>query len=194
VIFRASQETRIPPRIIKGLIAQETQFWPLWQEESEFGYGMITENGIDLLLNWNLDFYLELCNRYYTPDQCSDGYSLLSETQQQFLRGACLLSVGTDAEFVLLANILKASCQQTDHLVETITGYNAADVFSYETLWRITLGVYTAGAGCMGEAIEYSWEDDAETVSWEQIKENIQPECAGAKEYFDLVVFYGDPQ
>ena len=153
---------------------------------------MITENGIDLLLNWNLDFYLEICNRYYTPDQCSDGYSMLSEPQQQFLRGACLLSVGTDEEFVLLANILKAACLQTDHLVEMITDFEAADVFSYETLWRISLGVYTAGAGCMSDAISYTWDDDPDSMSWKQIKKNIQPGCSGAKEYFDSVIFYGE--
>ena len=194
VIFQASQETRIPPRVIKGLIAQESQFWPLWQVKSEFGYGMITENGIDLLLNWNVDYYLELCNRYYTPDQCAVGYSLLSEPKQQFLRGACLLSIGTDAEFVLLADILKAACAQTDHLVETITGHKAADVFTYETLWRVTLGMYTAGVGCMSDAISYSWGINSKTVTWEQIKKNIQPGCEGAKDYFDWVVFYGDPE
>ena len=60
------------------MIAQETQFWPQWSEKNEFGYGMITENGIDMLLTWNMDYYLNLCERNYTPDVCVSGYSSLN--------------------------------------------------------------------------------------------------------------------
>lgn len=193
-ILQASLDARIPPRILKGLIAQESQFWPFWQENWEFGYGMITENGIDLLLNWNTSYYRDICERYFSTDYCKNGYSLLSVGDQGFLRGVSLLSVGTDAEFILLANILKAACAQTNHLTEIITKRETAEVFSYETLWRITLGVYTSGAGCMSEAISFSWNGSkTEKITWEQIKKNIQPGCKGAKEYFDWVVFYGNP-
>ena len=192
VILRASQETNIPPRIIKGLIAQESQFWPMWPSKPEFGYGMMTENGIDLLLTWNTEYYLDLCNQHYTPDDCDDGYSSLTEKQRQFLRGASLLSVGTDEEFVLLAEILKASCAQAGHLVELITQKKPGEVYDYETLWRISLGVYTVGSGCMRDAIKYSWNDYKRAMTWNEFKKHIQPECIGAKEYFDWVVYYGE--
>jgi hypothetical protein len=192
LILEASLETRIPPKIIKGVIAQESQFWPFWSRKLEYGYGMITENGIDMLLNWNQDFYLELCNQYYTPDYCINGYSRLIEKDQQFLRGASLLSVGTDAEFNLLAETIKAAVIQTDHLVETITGSGAAELFYYDTLWHIALGVYTAGPGCMGDAISLTWnKSGGEMIKWEDIRNNIQSDCRGAKEYFDWVVYYG---
>lgn len=193
VILQASEKTKIPPRIIKGLIAQESQFWPMWPSKPEFGYGMMTEKGIDLLLTWNTDYYLDLCNQHYTPDDCDDGYSSLTEEQQQFLRGVSLLSVGTDEEFVLLAEIIKAACAQTGHLVSLITKKEPGEVYDYETLWRISLGVYTSGSGCMSEAINYSWKHYKRAMSWEEFKTQIQPGCYGAKEYFDWVVFYGTP-
>lgn len=191
VILRASQETNVPPRILKGLIAQESQFWPLWDSKPEFGYGMMTENGIDLLLTWNTDYFLNLCNQHYTPDDCDDGYSLLTEEQQRFLRGVSLLSLGTDEEFVLLAEILKATFAQTGHLVELITKKEPGEVYNYETLWRISLGVYTSGSGCMSEAINYSWNHYKRPMTWEELKTQIQPGCYGAKDYFDKVVYYG---
>jgi hypothetical protein len=191
VILRASQKTNVPPRILKGLIAQESQFWPLWDSKPEFGYGMMTENGIDLLLTWNTDYYLRLCNLHYTPDNCDDGYSSLTEEQQRFLRGVSLLSLGTDEEFVLLAEILKAAFAQTGHLVELITKKEPGEVYDYETLWRISLGVYTSGSGCMSEAINYSWNHYQRAMNWEEFKTQIQPGCYGAKDYFDKVVYYG---
>jgi len=192
VIIKAANETFIPPRLIKGLIAQESQFWPLWPEKREFGYGMLTENGIDLLLNWNTEYYLKICNKYYTPDVCGAGYSALDTNQRRFLRGACLLAVGTDEEITLLANILKAACNQTAKIVKNITGEEARSVFSYENLWRVSLGVYHSGVGCMSDAIDYAWSDYGEAMSWEQFKKHIQKECEAARDYFDKVIDLGE--
>ena len=191
VITRASEETYVPARLIKGVIAQESQFWPLWPNKPEYGYGMMSEMGIDLLLNWNVNYYLNLCKQYYTADQCQNGYSYLTDEQRRFLRGVCLLSVGTDEEFVLLANMLKASCAQTRQLIKNITGKEPEDVFSYETLWRISLGIYNTGSGCMGEAITYAWHENKREMSWTDFNKHIPEYCETARTYFDKVVYYG---
>lgn len=191
VILAAADKTFIPPRLLKGLIAQETQFWPLWPEKNEFGYGMMTEKGIDMLLTWNMDYYLNLCQRYYTPDVCMGGYSSLTDQQRQFLRGASLLAVGTNEEFVLLANMLQATCMQSYQMIKNITEEEPNVIFTYESLWRISLGVYHAGVGCMGEAVDYAWNDYGGAMSWEDFKIHIQPDCEGATDYFDKVVYYG---
>ena len=84
VIVDASDESYVPARLIKGVIAQESQFWPLWADKPEYGYGMMSEMGIDLLLNWNVEYYLKVCKQHYTSDQCQKGYSYLSAEQRQF--------------------------------------------------------------------------------------------------------------
>jgi hypothetical protein len=191
VIMKASDETRVPPRLIKGVIAQESQFWPLWPNKPEYGYGMMSEMGIDLLLNWNVDYFLNLCNQHYPSDQCQKGYSYLTSEQRSFLRGVCLLSVGTDEEFVLLANMLKASCAQTRQLVKNITAKEPEEIFTYETLWRISLGVYNVGSGCMGEALTNAWNENNRAMTWMEFNKHIPAYCETASTYFDKVVFYG---
>ena len=190
-IIESSNETDIPSRLLKGLVGQESQFWPDWQIANEYGYGMITELGTDLLLTWNVDYYLNLCDIYYPSYQCMSGYSSLSDEQQQFLRGICLSSAGSEKEFLLLANTLKAGCSQTMQLIENITGEKPEDVFSYQDLWRINLGVYNTGAGCMGEAITDAWDAHERAMTWEEFIEYIPAECESAGSYFDKVINYG---
>jgi hypothetical protein len=189
-ILKAAQESGIPPWLLKGLIAQETQFWPQWEIEGEFGYGMLTEKGMDMLLNWNLPYFLELCNNYYTPDDCAQGYSLLSDNQQRFLRGACLLSIGTDDEYRLLASMLRASCAQSNQLVKNVTKKDADDLFTYEEMWRLSLGVYNAGAGCMSNALSTAWSDRKNKIDWDAIHGQLSPACRTAGNYFDKVIAY----
>lgn len=191
VILRASDETRIPARLIKGVIAQESQFWPLWQDRPEYGYGMMSEMGIDLLLNWNTQFYLDLCNEHYTSDECQLGYSNLPLEKRRFLQGVCLLSVGTDDEFILLANMLKASCGQTRQLVENVTRKKAGEVLSYENLWRMSLGLYTVGSGCIGEGLTRAWSAKQKEITWEDFSRHLPAYCEPARTYFDKVVYYG---
>jgi len=190
-IIESSNETDIPSRLLKGLVGQESQFWPDWQIANEYGYGMITELGTDLLLTWNVDYYLDLCDTYYPSYQCMGGYSSLSDKQQQFLRGICLSSAGSETEFLLLANTLKAGCSQTMQLIKNITGEKPEDVFSYQDLWRINFGVYNTGAGCMGTAITKAWDAHERAMTWEEFVEYIPTECESAGSYFDKVVNYG---
>ena len=193
-ILKAAQESGIPPWLLKGLIAQETQFWPQWEKDGEFGYGMLTEKGMDMLLNWNIPYFLELCNTYYTPDDCNQGYSSLSENQQRFLRGACLLSIGTDDEYRLLSGMLRASCAQSNQLVKNITKKDADDLFSYEEMWRLSLGVYNAGSGCVGDALSKAWARDKKDMGWDAISGHFTPACKTAAGYFDKVTAFSRAQ
>lgn len=190
-ILNSALEIDIPSRLLKGLVAQESQFWSDWQIENEYGYGMISDMGMDMLLNWNTDFYLKLCMSYYSEYQCMSGFSSLSEEQQTFLKNVCLSSAGTDKEFQIIANTLKAGCFQTQQLVENITDKSPDSVFSYGDLWRINLGIYNTGAGCMAEAIECAWDAYERAMTWEEFIEYIPSYCANASTYFDKVVHYG---
>jgi hypothetical protein len=46
-------------------------------------------------------------------------------------------------------------------------------IFTYESLWRISLGVYNAGVGCMSEAVNYAWNDYGSAMTWEEFKIHI---------------------
>lgn len=59
-IFAASLEYNIPPRLLKELIARETQFWPWTGEHGEAGLIQLSDAGADVALSWFLDGYHRL--------------------------------------------------------------------------------------------------------------------------------------
>ena len=181
-ILTAAISSRVPPRLLKGVIGQESQFWDGWVISGEYGYGMMTENGADLLLSWNLDYYLDLCVPLYGEDGCAWGYSNLAAYPQAYLRGLTLQNIGTEKEFEVIAETLAAATGQTGQLVRNITGQMPGSVVSYEDLWMISLAIYHGGAGCVGSAIESAWAVE-DNLSWGIISEYLEGNCQEVADY-----------
>ena len=190
-IQSAGEKAFIPQKLLKGVIAMESQFWPDWEFEGEYGLGMLTEDGVDMLLKWNQSYFLEKCSDVYTNDRCKYGYLGLNDKQLTYLVGYVLQDIGTPNEFQLIAETLNAATIQTTQLIYNYTELEPYAVTDFETLWRITLGVYTAGCGCMGEAIKESWKESEDTLTWSGISSKLTGTCAGAIDYFDKVIQYG---
>ena len=190
-ILDAAEKSRIPPKILKGLIAQESQFWNGWVIKGEFGLGMMTDNGADMLMTWNVPYFVEACLGVFDYDTCSWGYSSLSDYQKDYLKGLSLLKVGTDEEFEVIGQTLAASVGQTGQLVKNITGQNPGALMNYEELWKVTLAIYHGGAGCVGSALELAYEDQA-PLTWHSIRTYLQGDCDVVAEYPDWVIYYSE--
>ena len=186
-IFRAATTVNVPAYLLKGLIAQEAQFWSDWDNEEEYGLGQITERGADLLLTWNVDYYVDICATLYSSIACAPGYSSFSEKRQAALRGKVLSKVRTDQEIMMLAETLYAACGQSGQLVSNVTGLTPVDVTTYEDMWAITLALYHSGAGCVSDAIEGAWESGDE-VAWGTLVNYLSDDCLSAEEYVDRVL------
>jgi hypothetical protein len=186
-IFSASIEYKVPARVLKGIIAQETQFWPHPASSQEFGLGRITENGADMLLNWNIPVYLEDCLSLYSVEKCSAGYSNLDPTEQSMLRGLVISDVGTDKELDLLAATLYASAQQVNQMVKNITVKPVSEVSTYEDMWLISVANYHGGSGCVGTAMQTAWAN-GDNMLWELIYPNLLGDCMGAAGYVESVL------
>lgn len=53
VILAYSQTNAVPPKVVKTVIAVESQFWPAGDmRKVEVGLGQMTKNGADLVLMW----------------------------------------------------------------------------------------------------------------------------------------------
>ena len=79
---------------------------------------MLTEDGADLLLTWNVDYYLDVCIPYLGETSCGSGYTNLSDHHREYLRGLAMQTIGTDAEIHLLADTLIAACGQAGQIVK----------------------------------------------------------------------------
>jgi hypothetical protein len=192
LILEAALNTRIPPRIIKGVIAQESQFWPDWYFEGEYGLGMLTDEGIEMMLTWNPAAFLEICIPQYGVDDCAWGYDSLGEYPQDYIRGLALSAVGTDDEINRIAQTIVGAAAQAGQVVRNVTRREPYEVLSYQDMWKVALGVYNSGAGCMYYAIDEAWDHNSR-LTWGGISEYLIGDCQGAADYPNSVLFNGVP-
>ena len=186
-IYAAALKYNIPAKILKGILAQESQFWPLKTNPYELGLGRMTENGADMLLKWDTSYYLDLCIPAYDRVTCSSGYSLLSPIAQIMLRNAVLSKVGTSHEIDMLAATLLASTRQVNQLVVNTGRREASAQTSYEEMWKITIGNYNAGSGCVGTALQTLVENNLD-LTWQQVVAQMNGTCKNAGDYVDKVL------
>jgi hypothetical protein len=194
VILAAAQSNNLPPKVIKAMIAVESQFWPgansTW---GEIGLGQMTEFGADLVLTWRPEYYQGICRQAFGNDGCKTGYLFIDSSTQRLLRGLVLKEIdatcanclgGVDIErgelaVRVLAETLNASCSQSARVVGLATGKLPSSLMSYEDYWRLVLANYHAGAGCVYQALRNTGNPN----SWSSIASNFSRGCASGAEY-----------
>jgi hypothetical protein len=189
-IYTAALKYNVPARVVKGIIAQESQFWHVSNSPYELGLGMVTENGVDMLLLWNPEYFLAICQPLYQEARCSKGYSYLLAEEKTMLRRILLDKVGTDEEIDLLAAILLASATQTNQLVKNTTLNSVSEGVSFEDMWKISIGNYYSGSGCLGTAMQTIMKNtspEKSTINWEAITDQLSGDCLLAKDYVNKV-------
>ncbi len=159
-IYQAAIKYGLPPRILKGILAQESQFWPDTANKDEYGIGCLTENGIDALLIADMDYYLSACQSLYKAETCASGYGQLTLPQRAALRGMALRAVGTDQEIDLVARVLRAQSVQVGQIVQDQTSNLPGQVAHYEDLWDLSIAGYHAGSGCIKDGVQNLVETD----------------------------------
>ena len=197
LIINVSQETGVPAQLLKNLFARESQFWPgVFKANSDAGLGQLTENGADTALLWNPSFYNSYCPLVLSSETCSKGYVHLKAKDQLLLRQSLVGSVNaacdncplgidlSQANFSVgvFAHTLLASCEQTGQVIQNNTGQAPGNIASYEDLWKFTLVNYNAGAGCLGLAVNETWNTE-HVLTWEAMSNHFTDVCAPAKDY-----------
>ncbi len=197
LIMNASDKTGVPAQLLKNLFARESQFWPgLFRAVSDAGLGQLTTNGADAALLWNPSFFAQYCPLVLSTQACAQGYLHLQPKEQLLLREALVTSVdatcnncalGIDlsrADFSIgvFAHTLLADCEQTGQVIYNTVGRSAADVASYEDLWKFTLVDYNAGPGCLSLALNDTSTAQQE-LTWENVSSHFTPVCSPAKDY-----------
>jgi hypothetical protein len=187
LISTAARANDVPARLLKALMARETQLWPDSGSPYELGLGRMTENGADLLLSWNLPFYLNICTSQYQRLICAGGFSNLSETRKSMLRAKALQAVGTDQEINLVAATLSASSAQVEQMIKNVTSKAPGKVVTLEDMWAMTIGNYHTGSGCVGAALALAATHNP-TLTWSEVASHLSSGCQAGKTYVDEVL------
>ena len=193
-IAAVSAQNGVPVRVVKAVIAVESQFWPGsdWGK-GEIGLGQMTEFGADLLLTWQADRYRQVCQQTFGAATCAQPYQYLEYGQQAALRGSLIRSIdatcpsckgGVDLakgeqQIQVLAEALNASCRQTGYLFRRASGNSPSVSISYEDFWKAVLANYHAGSGCLLQALQSA----GRRKSWPAIAAAFPRGCLSGAEY-----------
>lgn len=185
-IYTAAHKYNIPARILKGILAQESQFWPVKENPYELGLGQFTANGADLVLMWNTPYYLQVCIPLYGENRCASGFSNFEPEEKMYLRNSVIQKIDTDEELDLLAATILASAHQVGQMVRNTSGNEPANLTNYEVMWKMTTGNYHSGSGCLGSALQRI-NDASLQLTWEQVISQMDGECKISSEYVEKV-------
>ena len=197
-IVDASGRLELPPRLVKAVIAVESQFWPGsdWGK-GEIGLGQLTDAGADMLLAWRPEVYRNICSQVYGSESCESAYVDLEPWERAAVRGKLLRTIdatcstckgGVDLaranqSISLLAEAIAGSCQQTAYLVRRSSGKSPAQHMSYEDFMRLALANYQVGSGCIDEALRRT----SNPGNWSGIAINFSPGCRSGIEYIHRI-------
>ena len=153
-LVEAGSKYGIPPRVVKAIITQESQFWPEPGIQFEYGLGCLSEYGVDVMLNWDTEIFLNTCTKQYKEDECAAGYASMTDDERAMVRGLALRPVGTDQEIDLITRVIRANVTQVDQTIRGLVDQPLATVTTYEDLWDFTIANYHAGNNCIATGIK----------------------------------------
>lgn len=206
-IYQTAEDTRVPARLLKGMFAQESQFWPGSKLGFEYGLGHLTRSGVDTTLIWSPELYAEVCQGTlatdchhsgsyfdYLTEEFYDRDTLLAETLARINPDCPQCAGGIDrmkaqASVRIFGWSLLAHCRQATQVIYNATGNIPLAVTDYPTLWRLGLYTYNSGSGCLYETLIAAWSP-GEILSWEQFASSTTETCRYGVGYVERVVDY----
>ena len=191
-IWMASQQSGIPPRMLKSILEVESQYWPGNGNNYlvEFGLAQINYLGIDAALRFDSELFNMVCdNKVY---DCARGYASMGGPTQAQIKGTLMNRLDSSCitckyridlikaaqSIPVVAHTLRANCNQAKYLVAA-SGIHS---FTYEDMWRYTLVGYHSGFQCLYDAL-YTTEKNAQTPDWKHVSANLA--CKGAVQYVE---------
>jgi hypothetical protein len=197
LILQVAIETAVPAQLLKRLFARESQFWPasFHDTDLDIGLGQLTEDGADTTLLWNFSFFEQFCPLVLSAERCEAGYIHLDETERGMVRFGLINTVNascedcplgidlTEADYSvkIFGHTMLANCDQVGRIVRNVYGVPGESA-SYEDLWKFTLVNYNAGPGCLGDAVQATF-DLGQPLEWQNVAANLNGICMLGAEY-----------
>lgn len=203
-IYSFANANALPAVLLKRVFATESQFWfGISLDGYHAGLGHTTPIGLDPLFLYYPNYYNTICPLLFSDRTCEGTYSELSSEEKAMMRGylyntrvdatcpACPYGVDLDkatSSIDIFAKLINSNCHQTNTLFLNITEGYAGSNASYEDLWKFTMGNYTAGPGCMGDAYLRTY-NQGEEFTWENVSRNLVGACEAAIPYVEAISY-----
>ncbi|MBE0697626.1 MAG: hypothetical protein IH586_11955, partial [Anaerolineaceae bacterium] len=191
VFWDTARQIGIPPRLLKVLIEQESQFWPANGRRLayEYGLGQLSQAGADVVLRYDNELFNQICNGLLYD--CSIAYGRLPSWVQATVRGGLMRLMNSECatcangidlahaqdSIPVLARTLRSNCRQVKYIMDT-KGLKS----TYEDMWKLTFVSYHSGYECLATALDFLNYNEL-PADWENISMFLG--CPGARSYVD---------
>jgi hypothetical protein len=145
----AADAAGVPAVLLKAMIAQESQFWPLWTGDAgEVGWMQLTWDGADTALRHDQELFDRYCGRAIWGSYCTS-YDLLTNDQRLAVQSVLI------ADLMVYGTPLDAAAMAADDLwidAHILRAYacQAQDLYpTWPNVWQAAAVLYNAGTGCI---------------------------------------------
>ena len=148
----AADVAGVPAVLLKAMLANESQFWPLWTGDTgEVGWLQLTWDGADTALRHSPELFALYCQRALWSG-CSTGYDVLTDGQQYAVRSALV------ADLTVTGTPLQASAEAANDLwiyAHILRAYacQAQELYSERDIWQSAAVLYNAGTNCIQDGV-----------------------------------------
>ena len=143
---------------------------------------------MDTLLRWSPSTFASACAEVYPllPELCAAGYEAMDEPHRRLLRGVIVREARADEGIMLTARILFACERQVGWIIIDLRNRPLQHITDYQTLWKLSVATYHAGAECTRQAITRTVKQQY-AIQWTNIRRNYVGKCRSAPAYVDIV-------
>jgi hypothetical protein len=144
----AADVAGVPAVLLKGMLANESQFWPLWTGDAgEVGWLQLTWDGADTALRHDPELFLRYCQRAIWVG-CSGGYDLLTSSQQLAVRAELVADLSVSGPPIAAADQAAEDLWIYAHILRAYA-CQAAATYPDRDVWQSAAVLYNAGTRCI---------------------------------------------
>lgn len=142
----ASDAAGVPAALLKGMISQESQFWPLWTgDASEVGWMQLTWDGTDTALRHDPELFARYCTRALWT--CTS-YDLLTPGQRSAVRSELMKDLQVSGTPLDASAMAAADLWTYAHILRAYA-CQAAATYPGRDVWQSAAILYNAGTSCI---------------------------------------------
>ena len=144
----AAVAASVPAPLLKAMLANESQFWPMWTgDKGEQGWMQLTWDGADTALRHDPELFQKYCPQAIWLPYCT-GYDLLTDEQRTMVKNVLL------GDLVVTGTPLQVADQAADDLwiyAHVLRAYacQAAELYPDRDVWQSAAVIYNAGTACI---------------------------------------------
>lgn len=151
-ILGAADSAGVPARLLKGMLAHESQFWPLWTgDKGEQGWMQLTWDGADTALRHDPELFEHYCTLAIWQPYCT-GYDLLTEQQRTDVKSALLADLAVSGTPLQVADQAASDLWIYAHVLRAYA-CQAADLYPDRDVWESAAILYNAGTACISGGV-----------------------------------------